>query len=191
MGKKKLIGILLFLFSIPLWAQEKDSYATPGQLRAMGTISPSMMLGSKGANFYLHGNMEYYFNKRVSFCGDLYGYAGTINNSPVKNIEFSHNLFYGFIVHNAFGRNDTYLAIQPGIALTKLYATTNTSKKAQVGINPIASAALGHNFFVNNFFHFFVQTRLIVGEHHYDTYQNLTELRLSAGLGFNIQTQRK
>lgn len=186
--EKKKISTIIFFFLLSLLgvAQEKVNIIRPGLIKVMGTISPSKMLGSSGAYFYLHGNLEIYFNKQVSFCGDVYGFSGGIH----KNTEFdyNHNLLYGFALHQAHERNDLYIAIQPGCSLTKLKTDTMLLKTTQVGVNPVMSLAIGDNFYVSRFFHFFIQARLIVGEHSYDIHKNISEMRLSAGLGFNINT---
>lgn len=190
MEKKKITYLfILVLFVCSTFAQEKAEIIRPGLIRAMGTISPSKMLGNNGAYFYLHGNLEIYFNKRISFCGDIYSFSGAINKTA--DFDYNHNLFYGLLVHLTKNRNDLYVGIQPGISVTKLNAGAHGITKTQSGVNPVFSAAIGDNFYVSRFFNFFVQTRLIIGEHSYDIHKDISELRLSAGLGFNINALRK
>ncbi len=65
----------------------------------------------------------------------------------------------------------------------------NTS--TQNGINPLISASLGYNYYLHKNFHFFVQTKIVIGQHFYDQIENLNEFRLSAGLGFNLNTKKE
>ena len=55
-------------------------------------------------------------------------------------------------------------------------------------MNPLASLVIGYNYYVHRYFHFFVQTRFIAGQHLYNEHKDLSEFRFSAGLGFNINT---
>jgi hypothetical protein len=57
-------------------------------------------------------------------------------------------------------------------------------------INPVFSNVIGYNYYINNVFHFFVQTRLVLGKHLGYEVKKLNELRFSAGLGFNINAKR-
>lgn len=43
---------------------------------------------------------------------------------------------------------------------------------------------------MEQFFHFFVQARLVAGQHNTDMHRSLTEFRICAGLGFNINTMK-
>lgn len=190
MEKKNIISIIcLAIFFFKGYTQEKTNIIRPGLIRAMGTISPSKMLGNGGAYFYLHGNLEVYFNKKVSFCGDVYSFTGSINKT--SDYEYNHNLFYGLLWHFTKNRNDLYLALQPGVSFTKLNAGVVNIPVSRAGVNPEFSLAVGDNFYISRFFNFFIQTRLIIGEHSYDVHKNLSELRLSAGLGFNINVLKE
>ncbi len=84
-----------------------------------------------------------------------------------------------------------YLGIQPGGSLNKLNAGVHGIKNKQTGVNPVFSAAIGDNFYVSRFINFFIQTRLIIGEHSDDVHKDLSGLRLSAGLSFNINALRE
>ncbi|MGZ3900035.1 MAG: hypothetical protein ACXVNQ_06715 [Bacteroidia bacterium] len=156
----------------------------PGLVRLMGTISTSKMLNNKESGFYLHGNLEIYFNKRVSFCGDAYYFLNAQKGNSY--FDMNHNIFYGLLWHFTKKSNDLYVGIQPGIAITKLKTNQVDMVVTQTGINPVFSSVIGYNFYVNKFFNFFLQSRLILGEHNYDIHRSLSELRFSAGLGFNI-----
>jgi hypothetical protein len=177
--------LLVLLFTqVRVYAQQAE-IIRPGLIRAQITISPSYMFGDKHTYFYLHGNLEGFLNKKLSVVGETYYYLGdqTSNNSKY---EYNHAVFFGFSRHFTKKNNDLYIGLQPGVSLTKLNANENNLTSTSIGINPLFSTVVGYNFFVNRIFHFFVQTRFITGEHNYDIHQSLTELRFSAGLGFNL-----
>lgn len=155
-----------------------------GLVSAMATISPSTMLSGNGQYFYLHGDLNVYLNEKVSVGGETYFFAGNISGPSL--FAYNHKVFFGTAIHKATGRNDLYLAFHPGVSFTKLKPETFSWMDMQTGINPILSVSVGDNFFISDYFHFFVQVKLLLGEHNYDIHQNLSELLLSAGLGFNI-----
>ena len=187
MEKIKIIRftLLVLLFTqIRGHAQQAD-IIRPGLLRAQMTISPSYMFADKHSYFYLHGNLEGFLNKKISFVGEAYYYLGdqTANNSKY---DYNHSIFFGFSRHFTKKNNDLYVGLQPGVSLTKLNANENNLTSTSVGVNPLFSTVVGYNFFVNKVFHFFIQTRFLTGEHNYDIHQTLSEFRFSAGLGFNL-----
>lgn len=181
-----IVGLILFLMS-PAEAQE-DNYATAGLLRAQLTISPSRALAQKESYFYLHGNVAGYLSSRLSVSGDGYYYLGSL--SSTSSFDYHHTALFGPSWHFPMNNHDLYVGLQPGLSFTKLQAGKNETLKTHMGVNPMLSMVAGYNFFVNGVFHFFIQTRYVFGEHNYDRPENLSELRLSAGLGFHLRTRR-
>ena len=186
MGKKIILLICLISLSSNLFSQ-KESIIQTGLTRAMLTISPAKMLFSSNSYFYLHGNLEVYLNKNYSFAGEGYFYLGSLTkNRPEFNQN--HSLFFGFSKHLTKGNFDYYIGIQPGFSFTEVIPPyDNFAKSTKMAVNPLFSSITGINYYVGNFFHFFVQSRLVLGKHSTDITQNLADLRLSAGLGFNIK----
>lgn len=158
-----------------------------GLLRAQATLAPAIMFSSKQSLFYLHGNLEGYFTPKISIAGEAYVSLG--NTSVVKpTFAFNHNIFFGASYHLVKKNNDFYIGFQPGISISKLMETPEIVNKPTVGVNPLASLVIGYNYYVHRYFHFFVQTRFIAGQHLYNEHKDLSEFRFSAGLGFNINT---
>jgi len=180
---------LLILFASNSLAQE-DEIIKAGLVRAQMTISPSTLLVEDGSFFYLHGNLEGYLTNKVSISGDTYFYLGKLsgNDSP---FDYNHKLFFGANWHFTNDNSDLYLGLQPGISVTKLNIITTLPLEAgaSTGVNPLLSSLVGYNYYVNKYFHFFVQSRIILGEHNHDTPVNISEWTLSAGLGFNINAK--
>jgi len=185
-----LIG-LLFIFSTTASGQD-ETIIKEGLISGQATISPSKMLDFNESRFYLHGNLEAYLNSKVSLAGEIYYDLGSLTEGQ-NSFEYSHKLFFGASWHFTHNNNDLYIGIQPGVSATKLNLISSLPVDAETttGINPIFSSVLGYNYFVNKYFHFFVQSRIILGEHNYDMHTNLAEFSFSAGLGFNINAKQK
>lgn len=188
---KWLFVLSCWLLSSSLIAQE-EVIIDKGLIRAQSTISPSKMLDFNESRFYLHGSLEGYVSNKVSFSGDTYFDLGSL--SKIQNsFNFNHKLFFGANYHFTDGNSDFYIGIQPGIAITKLNIPTILTIKEtpKTGINPIFSMPIGYIFFINKYFHFFLQSRFILGQHNYNYTINLNEFNFSAGLGFNLNTIKK
>lgn len=181
------MGLILFLMS-PAKAQE-DPYVSAGLLRAQLTISPSRALALKESYFYLHGNVAGYLSSRISVSGEGYYYLGPL--SVKSSFDYHHSAFFGPSWHVPMNNHDLYVGLQPGLSITRLHEGANETSKTQRGVNPMFSMVAGYNFFINGVFHFFIQTRYLLGEHTYDKPENLSGLRLSAGLGFHLRTRKQ
>jgi hypothetical protein len=145
------------------------------------------MLNNSDQPFYFHGNLEGYTSEKISLAGDGYFYLGELNEQGA--FRFHNSLFAGFNWHPLKdGSSDLFLGIQPGITFTTLSSEPNDSKTA---INPVVSFNVGYNYFVNDYFNFFVLGKTILGQHTTYAVRSLNEFRLSAGLGFSIPTKSK
>lgn len=189
------VKILLTTALIPFMmlsgkSQDKEDIIVPGMLSAQLTLSPSYMLKSKQAYFYLHGSLEGYVEKNVSIAGDFFYYLGNLSDET-PSLQSHHNIFFGANYHFPKHQHDVYIGLQPGISFTKLNPEKYLLDETTLGVNPLISISGGYNFFLNNYLHFFIQSRFITGKHHNNIRQNLNELRLSAGLGFNFPVKRR
>lgn len=187
---KHLFASLLLISTISAFIAQDASIIRPGLIRAQLTISPSYMFSDKQSYFYLHGNLEAFLEKKVSVAGEGYLSLGNISSNK-STFNYNHSMFFGINWHFTNKNNDFYMGIQPGLAFTKVNASENNLTSTTAGINPLFSSVAGYNFYLNNIFHFFLQSRIVVGQHRYDISKDLTELRFSAGLGFNINACTK
>ncbi len=185
-----LFAALLVMLLYTTSNAQSNSVIRPGLVSTQLTISPSYQLNTKQAYFYFHGSMEIVVQPKLSWCGESYFYLGHLGNGNGL-LDYNHSIFTGFSLHKIHNNSDCYLGVQPGIAITKLKATENAIPQSHPGINPVTSLIAGYTLYTDYYFHFFIQSRLILGEHHFDKTQGLTELHLSAGLGFNLNTIRK
>ena len=183
----KQIGTLIILLALFFSSGKAQSpeVIRKGLIRAHLTLSPSYMFGNQQSYFYLHGNLEGFVTSDISLAGEFYYQLGSIS-LPKSDFDHHHNLFFGAAKHFTRKNSDLFLGIQPGLAITQLNPAQNNISSAHLGVNPLVSATAGYNFFLNQFMHFFLHSRIIIGQHTIDLPRNLTEFRFSAGLGFNI-----
>ena len=184
-----LAVVLLFVLCFSLNAQEEENIIKKGLLRTQLTFSPSYLLPQNKTDFYLYGNLEYYLEDKVSLSGDAY-YSFFDTNNTI--FDFNHNLFFGVNYHLINKKNhDFHIGFQPGIALTRLNAKENNLSNSKMGVNPVFSTVIGYNYYVHKFFHFFIHSRFVYGEHGIDLQKNISDFRLAAGLGLNINTLKR
>ncbi|MES2587703.1 MAG: hypothetical protein V4622_01910 [Bacteroidota bacterium] len=191
MGKKVILFLVLIFLQKHSFSQEESVIKT-GLVRFQLTISPAKMLSSSNSYFYLHGNLEGYLNENYSLAGEGYFYQGMISKGK-SEFNFNHSVFFGFSKHFTKGNFDYYIGIQPGFSFTDIsspYPYDNVVKATKMAVNPLFSSVTGINYYVGKFFHFFLQSRLVLGHHNTNAPQNLADLRFSAGLGFNLNTMK-
>jgi hypothetical protein len=182
------IVLLLFVILFPLTsAAQDDDVVKPGLIRAHLIFSPSRMSAQKESYFYLHGNIEGYITPLLSISAEGYASLGSTSDRPT--FAYNHNGFFGANLHKIHGRSDLYIGLQPGLAFSKLNSSTDLPTPSR-GVNPVVSIVTGYNAYIGSIFHLFLQLRLITGQHVYDVKKDLTELRLSAGLGFNVTVKK-
>jgi hypothetical protein len=180
--------LILFLFTC-FTGYSQDDIIRPGLIKAMATISPGKMFGYNESYFYLHGNLEGYLNKRVSVSGEGYASLGQQTNAS-EGFNSIDNLFFGLNYHFVKGNGDLFIGGQPGVCFASLKEGPKVSGNGK-GVSPVFSAVAGYTYFVGKFFNFFVSARYIAGSHNYGMHKDLSEIRFSAGLGFNINTISK
>lgn len=186
---KKYALLLLVLVSSSKGFCQTDSYIDEGLIATRLTLSLSTMFSNHQSYFYMHGALEYYVSPKISVAGEGYFYLG---NSTKEESEFkyNHNLFFGASKHFTLKNNDFFIGIQPGVSITKLNPVKYNLTETHTGINPLASTVLGYNYYVSKYFHFFVQSRVILGENNTDVHRSLSEFRFSAGLGLNLDVKK-
>ncbi len=194
---KWLFAVTLIGCSPFVHAQSSD-FIRAGLIRTQLTLSPSFMFGDRQSYFYLHGTLEAYLESKVSFAGDTYFFLNDIETGNSK-FDYNHSIFAGANYHFTHNLSDFYVGIQPGFSITKLNGADIkiteegiiTSTVTHTGVNPLFSVVTGYNYYIYKFFNLFIQTRLVSGQHSYDIQKSLTELRFSAGLGFNVNTKKR
>jgi hypothetical protein len=190
MVKPIYIILIIILFSSIAKAQEA-SHIKHGLISGRLTLSPTTSLANKYDYFFLNGDIETYLNTKVSIIGEGFYFLNQLGNYDSPNFDYNHSAFFGVNWHFTKKNNDLFVGLQPGISITQLNTSNTMSINTQKGINPLISASLGYNYYLHKNFHFFVQTKIVLGQHFYDEIVNLNEFRLSAGLGFNINAKKE
>lgn len=187
----KLINFSIALFFIPLinpLLAQSNTIICTGLLRSQLTLSPGFRFKSKESSFYAHGTAEYYLEKNTSVAGEAYLGLGTIA-TKTSTFTINHSVLFGVIKHLVFENHDLSFGFQPGVSYVQLNDDGTNISRSKGGIAPVISGALGYNYFISRYFHFFMQGRILIGQHNYNQKTNLTEFRLSAGLGFNFNSK--
>lgn len=181
---------------------QQISLIRPGLLRAYATLSPRTywVHSYDDSPYYLHSNLEYYVNRRISLVGETYYDLEAVKKDKLRfsgwfpvysPIQYYLSTFLGGNYHWAGKKGDVFAGIQPGIGFIRLNPLYYSDQVVRLGVNPLASLSVGYNFYFFPLFHFFVQGRFIVGRHITGYPINLTELRFSGGLGFNLNTRKQ
>lgn len=193
---KQFFIFLLALLSCPALAQKDTSqYIHKHLLRAQSTISPGFLLQPRANNIYIHGNLEYYLDEKISLRGDGFYFVSAV--SSLEYFKMNHSLFSGASYHfKTKSHFDPYLGIQPGLAITQaIYnpcpegavCILPVIAQEQPSVNPLLSGVIGFNYYAQRIFHIFGEARYVHGNNlSPQGSMKLNEVRFSFGLGFNI-----
>lgn len=200
MLKKSLFPIFI-CFSFALSAQrESEQFIHKHLVRADGSIVAGYMFKDNLSNVHLNGNLEYYFDNKVSLRGDanyMMGSSGLTKDS--MGLHDNHSIMLGPVFHfHTNGHFDPYFIVQPGLAYTssfhqsQRYGTVNEEgaikTKYEGVLSPLGSAGFGFNYYFQHFAHLFMETRYVYGRHLSQAPSpiSLQELRITFGLGFDL-----
>lgn len=175
---------------------DKD-FRTDGMLRATATFALGKPFSYNILMPYIKGELEYQFEERWSVRGEVYYQAGEMGSSA-RMFTHYHSAFtgvsYHFMKNNHF---DPYAGLQVGA----LWSEMTNEVAAMVildhelqrsSVDAVISPIIGVNYYANNYFHVFANVRYLYGNRAAAyARQNLSELRISFGLGFNINVKRK
>lgn len=191
MVKSTIIILASLLLCLKMPAQKNEVFIENGLLSARLTLSPGTSLINSTDYFYLHGNIETYLTSKLSMAGEGYYYLNELASNTVPKFNYNHSAFFGANWHFTNKNNDLFIGFQPGLSFSKVNRNQNSSLDTQEGVSPLISSVIGYNYYVHKYFHFFLQTRFVFGQHFYDRIESLNEFRFSAGLGFNFRTKKK
>ena len=176
--KRVLILVLLFI-SVNALAQKK---AAPGIRKGMLRTEGSLCYGSgTNARYFLQGELEYLVHNRVGLNGMTYFNIGPAGIYP----KSYHTVFSGPAFHFPMSKQmDVSLALQPGLSFVKDGGSVENSAVNEMIPN---TSIMGSLAYYGSFFHVFFQMRANAAYTN-DTVerQNLSDLRMSFGLGWNL-----
>lgn len=165
-----------------------------GLLRAQMTIAPGWTIADGKTNMYLQGDMEFHLQDRVSLKGDVSYFIDTQGSG---NLKHNHSLFFGMQYHFPIKRFDPYIGFHPGLSLIQLKNPDRGTPELPVEFpvstfkaSPAISVAAGFNFYVWKYLHFMTNLKYVHATHpaEWGTNYALDELRISFGLGWNVNT---
>ena len=197
MERKIIIKIMLILV-LPLFAvaQQKDTTASLSKMVIVqATISPGYMFHNGGMwNSYFHSTLEWCFDKRVSIRADgSYFFTTQGDFHPFK---MNHSLLLGAFYHFPYKKGDFYFGLQPGAACVKQNPYTyndSTITNPRLKVIPIMTAAIGANYFFWKYMNLFAAVKFVHGTYipQYEHAIPLNEIRISAGIGWQIQFKKR
>lgn len=114
---KKKISVLFLGFLLAANSANTQVLAEgqrSGLLQATASIYPSQQLNTKGLNLYLGGYMNYHFDDKYSFRGDIYQFIGAQSKPGYVNDHLQVQA--GFMRYFPVKRLDPFVGIQVGLS---------------------------------------------------------------------------
>ena len=173
-----LILSLIFITGVTVAQKKPGPGIRKGMLRAEGSLAYG---SGNNARYYLQGELEYLVHNRVGLNSMSYINIGPSNIYP----KSCHTLFSGPAFHFPMSKQmDFSLAVQPGLSFVSDAGSVENSKVNEIIPN---SSVMGSLAYYGSFFHVFFQLRANAAYVN-DTKerQNLSDLRISFGLGWNL-----
>jgi hypothetical protein len=173
-------------------SKSAPSFDRTHMIAASATFSPGIFLHNGISSNYLHGFLEYFPESNVSLKGEGYVFLPP-SSGKYHPLDQNSTLLFGGLYHfTKNGAFDPYLGLQPGLAFVTSYPNgidypIFVSIQAREVV-PLITVSAGINYYVNRYFHFFGSIRYLYGQGAQSVayFTQLSELRLSFGLGFNL-----
>lgn len=194
---KKFLYLLFFAALLPfsLFSQEPQ-FLKEGLFRTQATLSSGNMIKHPVTHIYLSGDIEYYLTEQISIKGESYYFLGSMMNNHF--FKYNHSSFAGISFHFLEKKIfDPYVSFQPGAAFSRVDLLPNSPSDSRTSynstVNPLLSVSLGLNYYATKYFHLFMSTQYINGKYLSNAPYpiSLDELRISFGLGFNLNVKKK
>ncbi len=187
------IRILLLMLSVLAFTQlpaQKIWEERKGCFRSQGNLAPGFLFNQKVATGYVNGDMDLFFDNRVSFTGSIWC-SFALNRKNETGLKANHALFGGLNYHFLKpSRWDPYIGFTPGIGLVQVaYKDGDNLKRTPFTPVPLAAATIGCNYYVGWIFHLFVKVQAVTGQvfSKLSSPTRLDEMKFMAGLGWNFR----
>lgn len=191
-----MIAMLSF-FTFGAFGQEV--YLNPGLLKASATITPSVMLATDQSNFYGSGFLEYHMTRSTSFRGEGFMFVDGKKPDGLRPLNGGLRIFTSANYHWNKNNFDYALGAGPGLSILRVLNddpnVEYVTSPYDVKFIPSFIIQTGVTYYVWKYFHFFANVSYIAtpGTHLYTgpvkPINNLDEIMISAGLGFQINTR--
>ena len=195
-----MVRVLFLTLLMSANVQAQDVYLQDGLLKASATITPSDMLASEQNNFYISGFLEYHMTKKTSFRGETFTFVDGKVPEGLRAVNGGMRTFFSAQYHWNRNNFDYSLGVGPGLSVLRVL---NGDPMAEYLVAPYESKAIpsftlqtGVSYYVWKYFHFFANvsyvatpaTHLYMGDK--NRINNLDEVMVSAGLGFQLPTKK-
>jgi hypothetical protein len=104
-------------------------------------------------------------------------------------LSHNHTFLFGALYHFSKEHFDYFVGFQPGISLVKSNREV-IAFAAPLRAAPMLTIVTGVTYYVHDYFNFFLNLRYLKGRYFTDEEISLSEIRISAGLGFHIRTKK-
>lgn len=180
MELKKKVTALIAGFTVVSFCSTAQIIADgerAGLLQATASIYPSQQLNTKGLNLYLGGYLNYHFDDKYSFRGDIYQFIGAQSKPGYVNDHLQ--IQAGFMRYFPVKRLDPFVGVQVG------FSAIQTNERSERIYNAAFALKAGLNYHVYKFFYFFLECQYI---HQTDPWhaRPLDQFMGTGGLGFQL-----
>lgn len=177
---KKKISLLFLVFATTgtySTAQIIADGERAGLLQATASIYPSQQLNTKGLNLYVGGYLNYHFDDKYSFRGDIYQFIGAQTKPGYVNDHLQVQA--GFMRYFPMKRLDPFVGLQVG------FSAIQTNERSERIYNSAFAVKAGLNYHVYKFFYFFLECQYV---HQTDPWhaRPLDQFMGTGGLGFQL-----
>lgn len=180
MKEQTKLGWICALLFLPFATIHAQATVSNTHASAFLTFAPNYFFQKNESNFFLHGQLNLFTEQRISFSGDAFYDLGSTSAYPTFNNQ--HQLFFGVNYHWRTSIHDLYLGMQPGIGLYR----NDQALESRIPLAPLVSLQGGYRIYISPHFHFFFEGRFIGGQVISKNMQAISNLRFSAGLGFQL-----
>lgn len=145
-----MLAVLLSGLGFGINAQDIYEGERAGLIQGTASIYPARQLNSTGVNYYVGGHLNYHFDDKYSFRGDIFSLAGT--KEKPSYIHTHTQVQAGFMRYFPVKRFDPFVGFQMGLSLIDL-----NERPKEMSYNASLSCVAGVNFHVYKYFYFFLE----------------------------------
>lgn len=184
MGFQKEISILLVFWGMFQNGNAQNIYEgeRAGLLQVTASIYPAIQLNTAGTNYYVGGHLNYHFDDKYSFRGDIYRFSGAKNKPGYINDHTQ--IQAGFMRYFPVKRLDPFVGLQMGLSAIQL-----NERPGNMIYNASFSVLAGVKYHVYKYFYFFAEMQYTHQQDPWHT-RPLDQLLVSGGLGIQLPCKK-
>ena len=182
----------VFIFNGVAQDEKPDKYIYNGLIKTTGTISPGLLVSSGKTTLSFHGFLEFFPEDKTSWRGDIFYFMG--EQKKPSSLYQNSTLKWGPFYHFHKKRLDYYIGLQPGFNFVQPQGQDANGADYYYAFKtiPIISPVTGFSFNFSKYFDAFLEGTYIAGRYMGEGFTkiNVSEFRISAGLGFHFETRK-